>query len=126
MVDQYKLLKVNRELFVHFVMAKYLGAETVTEQLDWVIGHSGVRPKEGLQRRTLNNLIMPGTITIFFFFPILLNFIEKQGLRQHFFTDFVASEEQQNFRNLEFRRENLKFSEKSFHFIGGNLEFLLS
>ena len=119
MVDQYKLLKVNQELFVHFVMAKYLGAETVTEQLDWVIGHSGVRPKEGLKRKTLNNLIMPGTITIFFFFPILLNFIGKQGLRQHFFTDFVASEEQQNFRNLLFR-------EKSFHFTGGNLEFPLS
>ena len=83
MVDQYKLLKVNRELFVHFVMAKYLGAETVTEQLDWVIGHSGVRPKEGLKRRTLNNLIMPGAVTIFFF-PILLYFIGKQGLRQLF------------------------------------------
>ena len=35
-------------------------------------------------------------------------------------------DEQQNFRNLEFGREILEFSEKSFHFDGGNLEFPLS
>ena len=31
----------------------------------------------------------------------------------------------QQLENLEFRREILEFSEKSFHFDGGNLEFLL-
>jgi len=45
--------------------------------------------------------------------------------RVFFFTGF-ALQEQQNFRNPEFRREILEFSEKSFHFNGGNLEFSLS
>ena len=86
MVDQYKLLKVNRELFVHFVMAKYLGAQTVTEQLDWVIGHSGVRPKEGLKRRTLNNLNIPGTVTIgFFSFLFAKLHLEKRPRNDQYF-----------------------------------------
>ena len=123
MVDQYKLLKVNRELFVHFVMAKYLGAETVTEQLDWVIGHSGVRPKEGLKRRTLNNLIMPGAVTIFFFSYFAI-FHWETGAKAAF-SPILWLQEQQNFQHLEFRRENLKFSEKSFHFKRGNVKFPL-
>ena len=115
MVDQYKLLKVNRELFVHFVMAKYLGAETVTEQLDWVIGHSGVRPKEGLKRRTLNNLIMPGTVTIFFFLCYFAKFHWETGAKAAFSPIFWL-QEQQNFQHLGFSRENLKFSKKILSF----------
>ena len=57
MVDQFKVLAVNRPLFIHFVMAKYVGAKDVSEQLDWLIGHSGVRPKTGLVRRTLDDLL---------------------------------------------------------------------
>ena len=47
-------------------------------------------------------------------------------LTQAFFSPVLRFQEQQNFRNLELRREILEFSEKSFHFDGGNLEFLLS
>ena len=43
-----------------------------------------------------------------------------------FFSPFLRFQEQQNFRIFEFRREILEFSEKSFHFDGGNLEFPLS
>ncbi len=43
-----------------------------------------------------------------------------------FFSPILRFQEQQNFRNLEFRREILEFSKKSFHFHGGNLEFPLS
>ena len=43
-----------------------------------------------------------------------------------FFAPILRFREQQNFRNLEFRREILEFSKKSFHFHGGNLEFPLS
>ena len=43
-----------------------------------------------------------------------------------FFSPILRLQEQQNFRNLEFRREILEFSKKSFHFDGGNLEFPLS
>ena len=57
MLDQFKVLAVNRPLFIHFVMAKYLGAKDVSEQLDWLIGHSGVRPRTGLVRRTLDDLL---------------------------------------------------------------------
>ena len=43
-----------------------------------------------------------------------------------FFSPVLRHQEQQNFRNLEFRREILEFSEISFQFDGGNLEFPLS
>ena len=43
-----------------------------------------------------------------------------------FFSPVLRLQEQQNFRNLEFRREILEFSKKSFHFDGGNLDFPLS
>ena len=46
-------------------------------------------------------------------------------LVQAFFSPILRQQAQQNFRNLEFKREILEFSEKSFHFDGGNLEFLL-
>ena len=64
--------------------------------------------------------------------PILQGFssITSQRLnyycRAGFFSLFLRFQEQQNFRNLEFRREILEFSKKSFHFDGGNLEFPLS
>ena len=48
------------------------------------------------------------------------------SLLQAFFSPILRFREQQNFRNLEFRREILEFSKKSFHFHGGNLEFPLS
>ena len=43
-----------------------------------------------------------------------------------FFSPVLRLQEQQNFRNLEFSRESLEFSEKSFRLEGGNLEFPLS
>ena len=59
---------------------------------------------------------------IFYFLPFFINFV----LCQAFFSPVLRHQEQQNFRNLEFRREILEFSEISFHFDGGNLEFPLS
>ena len=51
---------------------------------------------------------------------------DKQKQMKFSFSPILRLQEQQNFRNLEFRREILEFSEKSFHFYGGNLEFPLS
>ena len=46
-------------------------------------------------------------------------------LARPFSSPVLRLQEQQNFRNLEFRREILEFSEKFFNFDGGNLEFPL-
>ena len=43
-----------------------------------------------------------------------------------FFSPILRHQAQQNFRNLEFRREILEFRQNSFHFDGGNLENFLS
>ena len=47
-------------------------------------------------------------------------------LGQAFFSPVLQHQEQQNFRNFEFRREILEFNKISFHFDGRNLEFPLS
>ena len=47
-------------------------------------------------------------------------------LTQAFFSPILRLQAQQNFRNLEFRREILEFRKKSFDFHGGNLEIPLS
>ena len=47
-------------------------------------------------------------------------------IRSGFFSPILRLWEQQNFRNVEFRREILEFSRKSYHFNGDNLEFPLS
>ena len=80
-----------------------------------------------------------GLVTNTFIFVNLLNnsqclamfgevgsFMSEFTLHQAFFSPILRLQQQQNFRNLEFRREVLEFSEKSFHFDGGNLEFPLS
>ena len=54
------------------------------------------------------------------------NFYKFVLIYQAFLSPILRLQEQQNFRNLEFRREILEFSKKSFHFHGGNLEFPLS
>ena len=54
------------------------------------------------------------------------NFYKFVLIYQAFLSLILRLQEQQNFRNLEFRREILEFSKKSFHFHGGNLEFPLS
>ena len=43
-----------------------------------------------------------------------------------FLSPILRFQAQQNFRNLEFRREFLEFRQKSFDFHGGNLEIPLS
>ena len=75
----------------------------------------------------LTRLIFPSQIKILGFLSkkyIILDFIESHIAG--FFSPALLLQEQQNFRNLEFRREILEFSEKSFQFDGGNLEFPLS
>ena len=53
-------------------------------------------------------------------------YVQQDCVLAGFFSPILRYQEQQNFRNLEFRREILEFSEISFHFDGGNLEFPLS
>ena len=61
--------------------------------------------------------------SFFIFFTHLISYcLSKSG----FFSPILRLQEQQNFRNLEFRRGILEFSKKSFHFDGGNLDFPLS
>ena len=60
--------------------------------------------------------------------PNLTNWgnVHHVHISQAFFSPILRLQAQQNFRNLEFRREILEFRQNSFHFDGGNLENSLS
>ena len=57
---------------------------------------------------------------------MVLKAISYVSTYNRLFSPVLRFQDQQNFRNLEFRREILEFSQKSFHFDGGNLESPLS
>ena len=61
-----------------------------------------------------------------FLFWVSITLPLRHCFKSGFFSPILRLQEQQNFQILEFRREFLDFSVKSFHFDGGNLEFPLS
>ena len=69
----------------------------------------------------------PGLVSKSIIFSAIFRYvILPRASTSGFFSPVLRFQEQQNFRNLEFRREILEFSKRSFHFHGGNLEFPLS
>ena len=54
---------------------------------------------------------------------MVLKAISYVSTYNRLFSPVLRFQDQQNFRNLEFRREILEFSQKSCHFEGRNLEF---
>ena len=107
---------------------------------EWNDDHAGNRARSGKLNKsnsirwfkpkpsdTLECYFSIFSLTCWFF--IIYHAIRKSvesAFISGFFSPVLRHQEQQNIRNLEFRREILEFSEISFHFDGGNLEFPLS